>query len=121
VKLIGPSNTGENELATLCQALADPLRVRLLRLLAVAECTVTQLCDSIRRCAAASVSQPMISHHLGQLRVCGLVTSRQRGRWRSYCLAACVKADRQGLQIQLGPISISLSFRDACETPVAPA
>jgi len=119
MKLIAPSNTGENELATLCQALADPLRVRLLRLLAAAECTVTQLCDSIRRCAAATVSQPMISHHLGQLRVCGLVTTRQQGRWRSYCLAPCVRADGHGLVIQLGPISISLSFRDGCDT--APA
>jgi DNA-binding transcriptional ArsR family regulator len=121
MKLIGQSNTGENELANLCQALADPLRVRLLRLLAVAECTVTQLCDSIRRCAAASVSQPMISHHLGQLRVCGLVTARQKGRWRSYCLAGCVKADSHGLVIQLGPISITLSFKDACDAPATPA
>ena len=112
MKLIGLSNTGENELSALCQALADPLRVRLLRLLAVADCTVTQLCQAIRRCAAASISQPMISHHLSQLRLCGLVIAQHTGRWRRYCLAACVRAEPHALVIQAGPISISLTFRE---------
>jgi DNA-binding transcriptional ArsR family regulator len=114
MNLTDSSNTGENELAVLCQTLAEPFRVRLLRLLAAgAERTVSQLCAAARACSARVVSQPMISHHLGVLRTCGLVACRHVGRWRYYALAACVRAEECALFIETGAASISLRFRGA--------
>ena len=69
------------ELATDFAALADPVRLRLLSLLASApagEACVCELVEPVER------SQPTVSHHLKILADAGLITGEKRGRWVWY-------------------------------------
>ena len=69
------------ELATDFAALADPVRLRLLSLLASApagEACVCELVEPLER------SQPTVSHHLKILVDAGLITGEKRGRWVWY-------------------------------------
>ncbi len=69
------------ELATNFAALADPVRLRLLSLLASApagEACVCELVEPVER------SQPTVSHHLKILVDAGLITGEKRGRWVWY-------------------------------------
>ena len=72
------------ELARRFAALSDPVRLRLLSLLAtsadgaVCACDFTECCD---------VSQPTVSHHLKVLREAGAVTTERRGTYIYYDLA----------------------------------
>ncbi len=65
----------------LLQALADPIRLTIVRELAgqpeVCACDFTSCCD---------VSQPTISHHLRVLREAGVVSAERRGTWIFYRL-----------------------------------
>lgn len=66
----------------LLAALADPVRLSIVRQLAA--------CDGICACDftdIATVSQPTVSHHLRVLREAGVVTSERRGSWIWYRLA----------------------------------
>ena len=67
--------------AKLFRGLADPSRVAILDALREGERTVTELV------AVTGLSQPNASSHLACLRECGLVTSRQEGRFVFYALA----------------------------------
>ena len=58
-------------------ALADPVRLRLLSLLANAPGGAVCACDLV---APVGKSQPTVSHHLKVLTEAGLVTSERRGR-----------------------------------------
>lgn len=58
-------------------ALADPVRLRLLSLLATAEGGAVCACDLV---APVGKSQPTVSHHLKVLVDAGLATSERRGR-----------------------------------------
>src|SRR5919112_4211886 len=62
------------ELRLVHKALADVNRLRIVRRLAVAEATVTDLV------AQVGLSQPLVSWHVGRLRAAGLVTTRRSGR-----------------------------------------
>jgi ArsR family transcriptional regulator len=57
-------------------ALGDPVRLRLLSLLATAPDGAVCACDLVE---PAGRSQPTVSHHLRVLREAGLVTSEKRG------------------------------------------
>ena len=64
------------ELARLFGALADPVRLRLLSLIAAA--------DEVCSCDLESPvgkSQPTVSHHTKALADAGLITGEKRGRW----------------------------------------
>ena len=69
------------EVARAFGVLADPVRLRLLSLLASAKegevcvCELTPLFD---------VGQPTVSHHLNVLRKAGVVDSERRGLWAYY-------------------------------------
>lgn len=69
------------ELATMFKALSDPVRLRLLSLVAshpggqACVCEISQTFD---------VSQPTISHHLKTLRSAGLLDCERRGTWVYY-------------------------------------
>jgi ArsR family transcriptional regulator len=65
--------------AGLLRALADPVRLRLMSLIAAAD--EACVCDLT---APFPVSQPTISHHLRVLREAGLVDSERRGTWVYY-------------------------------------
>lgn len=70
-------------LAALLKALADPVRLQLLHLIAEAPDTTACACHLP---TALGISQPTLSHHLKKLIEAGLVTREQRGRWAHYRL-----------------------------------
>ena len=69
-----------NEIFRMLDALADPVRLRLLRLLRGRELCVCELVDALR------MRQYAISRHLRSLRALGLVAARRDGRWMHYRL-----------------------------------
>ncbi|MFE3581793.1 ArsR/SmtB family transcription factor [Streptomyces vinaceus] len=69
------------ELARMFKALSDPIRLRLLSLIASYEGGEVCVCDLT---GPFDVSQPTISHHLKVLREAGLVDSERRGTWVYY-------------------------------------
>jgi ArsR family transcriptional regulator, arsenate/arsenite/antimonite-responsive transcriptional repressor len=79
------------DLVTICKALGDPTRLKILELL---KAKGRSCCDLIARsepglCAcdiedAVKLSQAAISHHMGLLRRAGLVNAEKRGRWIYY-------------------------------------
>ncbi|WP_328622596.1 ArsR/SmtB family transcription factor [Streptomyces sp. NBC_00354] len=71
------------DLAKTFKALADPVRLRLLSLIASHEGGEACVCDLT---GPFDVSQPTISHHLKVLREAGLVGSERRGTWVYYWL-----------------------------------
>jgi len=69
------------ELAAAFRVVADPVRLRLLSIIANApdgEACACELGEPIGR------SQPTISHHLGVLTEAGLLTREKRGKWAWY-------------------------------------
>ncbi|MEO3786268.1 metalloregulator ArsR/SmtB family transcription factor [Actinocorallia sp. B10E7] len=75
---------GEEEAAELAQvfkALADPVRLRLLNLIAASEGGEACVCDLT---GLFELSAPTISHHLKVLRQAGLITGDRRGTWVYY-------------------------------------
>jgi ArsR family transcriptional regulator, arsenate/arsenite/antimonite-responsive transcriptional repressor len=68
-------------LAALFKALSDPVRLRLLSLIASHAGGEACVCDLT---PAFAVSEPTISHHLKVLREAGLVTSERRASWVYY-------------------------------------
>jgi ArsR family transcriptional regulator len=69
------------ELAAGFHALADPVRLRLLSMIAAGGLTGACVCDLVE---PSGRSQPTVSHHLKILREAGLVTSEKRGTWAWY-------------------------------------
>jgi ArsR family transcriptional regulator, arsenate/arsenite/antimonite-responsive transcriptional repressor len=84
--------------ANLLKALSDPIRLRLMSMIAAVDeacvCDLTTPFD---------VSQPTISHHLKVLRGAGLVDSERRGTWVWY------RARREALDAVGGLFSDSLA------------
>ncbi|MEW2290759.1 metalloregulator ArsR/SmtB family transcription factor [Streptomyces sp. NPDC047841] len=69
------------KLSGMFKALSDPIRLRLLSLIASHEGGEACVCDLI---GPFDVSQPTISHHLKVLREAGLVGYERRGTWVYY-------------------------------------
>ncbi len=69
------------ELAVAFGVLADPVRLRLLSLVASAEAGEACVCELV---APLGRSQPTISHHLKILADAGLIEGDKRGRWVWY-------------------------------------
>jgi ArsR family transcriptional regulator len=67
--------------APLLKALADPVRLRLMSLVASHENGEACVCDLS---GAFDLSQPTISHHLKVLHECGLLERDKRGVWVYY-------------------------------------
>jgi len=72
-----------DELATGFTALADPVRLRVLSLLAASPEGEVCVCDFVD---PLGKSQPTISHHLKILSEAGLVQGERRGKWVWYSL-----------------------------------
>jgi ArsR family transcriptional regulator len=82
------------QLAPLLKALADPVRLRLLSLVAAhaeGEACVCDLAD------AFDLSQPTISHHLKVLHETGLLERSKRGVWVYYRVRTDTLADLAAL------------------------
>ena len=71
------------ELAAVFKALADPVRLRLVSVIAASPTGEVCACDFVE---PIGKSQPTISHHLKVLNEAGLVTGDKRGRWIWYRL-----------------------------------
>lgn len=82
------------QLAPMFKALGDPVRLRLLSIIAASSATEVCVCDLTDE---FDVSQPTISHHLKVLREVGLVSSERRGTWVYYRLHPDVLARLGGL------------------------
>ncbi|TVR27163.1 MAG: transcriptional regulator [Ilumatobacter sp.] len=66
------------ELAGVLKALADPVRLRLVSMIAAAPAGEVCACDLA---TPLGRSQPTVSHHLSQLVAAGILDREQRGRW----------------------------------------
>jgi ArsR family transcriptional regulator len=69
------------ELAALLKALADPVRLRLVNMIATSGDACA--CDFP---AALGKSQPTVSHHLTQLVKAGILERERRGKWAWFTL-----------------------------------
>ena len=76
---------------TVCKALGDPTRLRILELLKTRGQSCCQLISRNEKglCAcdieqAVGLSQAAVSHHMARLRRAGLVNAEKRGRWIYY-------------------------------------
>jgi ArsR family transcriptional regulator, arsenate/arsenite/antimonite-responsive transcriptional repressor len=86
-------------LATGFTALADPVRLRVLSILAAAPDGEVCVCDFVK---PLGKSQPTVSHHLKILSQAGLVEGDRRGKWVWYSLNRERLAD---LRAALRPIA----------------
>jgi len=80
----GLTASDAEDLASTLKILADPARLRIVSILAVAgqgEACVCDLTDPL------DLSQPTVSHHLKVLREAGVVTTERRGTYIYYDLA----------------------------------
>lgn len=68
-------------LAAALGALADPVRLQILSIIASASSGEVCACDFV---GPIDRSQPTISHHLKVLTAAGLITGDKRGRWVWY-------------------------------------
>lgn len=79
-----PLDEGRAEiLARVFKALGDPVRLRLLSMIASRQGGEVCVCDLT---PAFDLSQPTVSHHLKLLRQAGLIDCERRGTWVYYWL-----------------------------------
>lgn len=77
------SEADAEELAGMLKALADPVRLRLLSLIAATDDGEACACDLTE---PAGRSQATVSHHLSQLTQAGILEREQRGKWAWFTL-----------------------------------
>src|SRR5580698_7346538 len=83
-----PAEVAE-DLALLFKAVADPVRLRLLSLIACHEGGESCVCDLT---AAFAMTAPSVSYHLRILREAGLISAERRGTWVYYRVEPAVMA-----------------------------
>jgi DNA-binding transcriptional ArsR family regulator len=99
-------------------ALGDPTRRMIVRLLATGEQPVGALVEELQTLSA--ISQPAVSQHLKALRDAGLVTVRSEGRHRVHALdTAGVDAARAWLNGLIDPLAALAQPLDALDTELA--
>jgi ArsR family transcriptional regulator len=77
------SEAGAVELSSVLKALADPMRLRVLSLIAAHEGGEACVCDLTE---PIGLSQPTVSHHLKVLTDAGFLSRSKRGVWAYYRL-----------------------------------
>jgi ArsR family transcriptional regulator len=93
------SPAGAEELAALFKAVADPVRLRLLSMIACHPGGESCVCDLT---PAFDMTAPSISYHLKILREAGLISSERRGTWVYYRVMPEVMA-RMSVVLALPP------------------
>lgn len=97
------------ELATMFKALGDPVRLRLLSLIASHPGGEACVCDIS---STFDVSQPTISHHLKLLRTAGLLDRERRGTWVYYwVIPSALQELSSVLQADESPVLVSSECR----------
>jgi ArsR family transcriptional regulator, arsenate/arsenite/antimonite-responsive transcriptional repressor len=74
---------GARDLATVLKALADPVRLRLVSMIAAHDGGEACVCDLTE---PLGLAQPTVSHHLKVLVDAGFLTRSKRGTWAYYAL-----------------------------------
>lgn len=92
------------ELAGVFKALADPVRLRLLSMIASHAGGEVCVCDIS---AAFELTGPTISYHLKQLRQVGLITGERRGTWVYYRVHPEVLSKLSGVLVANEPAPAS--------------
>jgi ArsR family transcriptional regulator, arsenate/arsenite/antimonite-responsive transcriptional repressor len=96
------STDDAGDLAPLFKALGDPVRLRLLSLIACHDGGEACVCELT---GAFDLSAPTISHHLKVLRESGLVSSERRGTWIYYRISPEVVARISAVLGDQAPVS----------------
>ncbi len=81
------TKASEDRLSVLLQAIADPVRRKILKLLKQRGCCSIGKPQGMCACdieARIDLSQPTISHHMAILRKAGLVQAQKEGPWMWY-------------------------------------
>jgi DNA-binding transcriptional ArsR family regulator len=78
---LGPESMIYEKQAQICKAFANPVRLRILDLIAAGECGISELQDSL------NISKPNLSQHLAVLKSVGILGMRRDGR-QIYCSLA---------------------------------
>jgi len=94
------------QVAPLLKALADPVRLRLLSIVASHEGGEACVCD-LTECF--ELSQPTISHHLKVLHEAGLLDRSKRGTWVYYRVRSSALTDLAALLTPTGEPTASRS------------
>jgi len=87
-------------LVDLFRVLSDKTRLQIVLQLAKGERNVTGLCEDL------NAPQPTASHHLGLLRMNGVIVAKRNGKQVIYSLAANAKVSGGKLKISLPPYSL---------------
>lgn len=98
----------------LLHALADPMRLAIVRQLAVERETCA--CDLT---VCIELSQPTVSHHLRVLREAGIVRVERRGTWAYYGLEPAAIDRLARLARELTPAGDPIAVRPASAQPLA--
>ena len=69
-----------SQVSLICKALSDSNRLRIIQLLTYGEQCGCELLDQMQ------ITQPTLSHHMKALEICGLVSSKKKGKWNHYSL-----------------------------------
>jgi SAM-dependent methyltransferase len=80
------------QLAARFKALADPVRMRLVSLCAIGECSVSELTEVL------ALSQPRISQHLKQLCAAGILQRFRDGKWVFYRVVSRRSSDASAIR-----------------------
>jgi len=104
-----PLSAGQAEqIAPLLKALADPVRLRLLSIVASHAGGEACVCDLTDR---FELSQPTISHHLKVLHEAGLLDREKRGTWVYYRVRTAALID---LATLITPVAEPVSSSSSC-------
>ena len=99
------------DLARMFKALGDPVRLRLLSMIASHDGGEACVCDLT---PAFELSQPTISHHLRVLREAGLLECERRGTWVFYRVVPAALAQ---LSAVLGPADLPVVVGSDLDVP----
>ena len=97
------------QLAVMLKAIADPVRIKLLSLIASHDGGEACVCDLND---AFALSQPTISHHLRILLDAGLVTRDKRGVWAYYRLVPSALSACAGMLTPTDPVARRATVAD---------
>ena len=96
-------STGQAEtLAVALKAVADPVRLRLISMVAARQDGEACVCDLTE---PVGLSQPTVSHHLKILVDAGILAREQRGRWAYYRLVPDTLKTLADLIRPTGPVT----------------